>query len=78
VDAARDGVRIESSVPEPVRHTDARRLAQSGAGEDDRAVARELVEAGRYLIRRDADCVEELDRIVLVAPHVDEQRVVSE
>ena len=40
----RDRVCLEASVPQPVRHTDARRLAQSGAGEDDRRVARELAE----------------------------------
>ncbi len=38
-----DRVCVEAPVPQPVRHTDARRLAQSGAGEDERAGPRQLV-----------------------------------
>jgi len=55
-----------------VRHTDACRLAQSGAGEDDRASPRQLVEAARNLIGRQSDGIRKLDRVVLVPTHVDE------
>src|SRR5439155_9269937 len=56
---------------QPVRHTDARRFAQSGAGEDDRPVTRKLAEAFRNLVRWNPERT--LDRLAVVeAAHVDE------
>jgi hypothetical protein len=55
-----------------VRHTDARRLAQSGANKEDRPVTRELVELVRYFVGWDADSSVEPKLLILVAPHVDE------
>ena len=79
-DAAADRVGVEPSIPQPVRHTDARRLAQSGAGEHDRPVTRELVEPVRDLVRVECErASSNLNGVlVLVAPHVDEERAVLE
>jgi hypothetical protein len=57
-----------------VRHTDARRLAQSGAGEDDRPVPRELRELDGNLVGRDPNGTVEPELLVLVPPDVDEER----
>jgi len=57
-----------------VRHTDAGRLAQSGAGEDDRAIARELVQGCGNLVRGNPDRPVENDGFVVVTAHVDEER----
>jgi hypothetical protein len=56
-----------------VRHTDARRLAQSGADEDDRPVSRELRELAGDLVWRDANGALERELLLLVAPDVDEE-----
>jgi hypothetical protein len=57
-----------------VRHTDARRLAQSGADEDDRPVPGELRELAGNLVRRDADGTAEPELLVIVPANVDEKR----
>jgi hypothetical protein len=49
-DSAMYRVCLEPSVPQPVRHTDARRLTQSAAREHDRRVARELIQPLRNLV----------------------------
>jgi hypothetical protein len=61
-----------------VRHTDARRLAQSGAGENDRPIARELVQPLWDLIRRDLDGVLERGIDDVVPADVDEERPVRD
>jgi hypothetical protein len=71
-------IRLESSVSQPVRHTDARRLAQSGAGEDDRPIARQLVEPLRNLVGWDLHGALEADVDDVVPPDVDEERSVSD
>jgi hypothetical protein len=56
-----------------VRHTDARRLAQSGAGEDDRHAAAELAEPRGHLVRRDPDGARKRFFWIVVATDVDEE-----
>jgi hypothetical protein len=73
-DAALDGVGLEPPISQPVRHTDARGLAQSGAGEDDRSAALELCEPSWNLVGRDAQRSLERHGRVLEAPDVDESR----
>jgi hypothetical protein len=76
--SAADGVCIEASVPQPVRHPDARRFVQSGAGEQDRPVARELVQQAGDLIWRDPASSLEGKLVVPVPPHVHEESALGD
>jgi hypothetical protein len=57
-----------------VRHTDARRLAQSGADEDDRPVRRKLREPPGDLVGREPNGTVESELLFLVATDVDQDR----
>jgi len=57
-----------------MRHTDARRLAQSSAGEDNRDVTPELSDAARDLVRRDPQRAFERPRTILMPAHVEHKR----
>ena len=59
--------------PQPVRHPDARRLAQSGAGEDDRRIARKRVDPARKLVGGDPHSALEVIRGVVVATDVEQR-----
>ena len=52
-DAADERICLEAPILQPVRHTDARRFAQSGAAENDRHATRELCEALGHHVGRD-------------------------
>jgi hypothetical protein len=63
---------------QPVRHTDARRLAYSRAGEDNLDTRREGLEEGGDLVGRDSRrSLEGMQRVV-GAPDVDQQRAGSD
>jgi hypothetical protein len=57
-----------------VRHTDARRLTQSGTGKDDRNVTPELADAARDLVRRDPHRPFERPRTILPPAHIEHER----
>ena len=56
-----------------MRHTDARGLSQSGAGEDDRRVPRDVREPSRDLVGRNAHGPLEDAGGIVVAPDVDQE-----
>jgi hypothetical protein len=71
--AANNRVRLESPILQPVRHTDARRLAQSGATENDRYLPRERPKALGNRIRRDPKRAIGRVEPILTAAHIDQQ-----
>jgi hypothetical protein len=73
-DSPANGICVQPSILQPVRHTDARRLAQSGADEKDRPVARKVGKARGHLVGRDANGAVEPKLLFLVAANVDEER----
>ena len=70
----RHRVCLETPVPQPVRHTDAGRLARTRAGEHDGRIAGEVRDAARDHVRRDPPRTLEPAHLVLVAPYVEQQR----
>jgi hypothetical protein len=72
-DSAANGVSIEPSIPEPVRHTDARGLPQSGAGQDDGGAPGEVADPGGHLVGWDAHGPPERFAPVVMAAHVDQE-----
>ena len=73
-EAADERICLEAPILQPVRHTDARRFAESGAAENDRHPARELCEALGHHVGRDPQrAVRRCERIVAAA-YIDQER----
>src|SRR5438132_9940518 len=67
-EAADERICLEAPILQPVRHTDARRFAQSGAAENDRHPARELSQALGDHVRSDPQrAIRRCERIVAAA-----------
>jgi hypothetical protein len=65
---------LETAIVKPVRHTDARRLARSCAGEKDRGIPWQRGEQCGDLIGRNAGRSVERGLAIILAPYVDDER----
>jgi hypothetical protein len=72
-DATPDGVCAEPVILQPVRHTDARRLARSGASEDDFDPRGKRRGEGGNLVRGNSRRSLERMRDVVLPPAIDEE-----
>ena len=77
-EAADERICLEAPVLQPVRHTDARRFAQSGAAEDDRHPAPKLPEALGDHVRGDPQRAVRRREVIVSAPYINEERSVGE
>ena len=77
-DSAAYRVCLESSVPQPVRHPDARRLTQSPARQHDWCVTRKLVQPLRNLVGRIPQRTLERHSRIVLPPDVHEHRAVRD
>jgi hypothetical protein len=77
-EAADERICLEAPILQPVRHTDARRFAQSGAAENDRHPARKLSEALGDHVGGDSQRAARRCKDVVAAAYINQERSVGD